>query len=244
MASLVEVLADRKLKNTAKTMAVLAYLGGTATVPGIINAGVEHGARAIRTWNPGSLLSKAGARVTRLPTGWQLLPAGEAYLAKQGVTLANTEAAAKAPQSDKLPQPHRVTLCHGRSRIWRDLKEFLRDHYQVDVQEFNSRTVIGASTKERLLELLSSTDTAFVLLTAEDELRDGQMHPRLNVAHEAGLFQGRLGFDAAALLLEHGCSEFSNISGVGQMRFSAGDVLSATEVLRQYLKSRGVKERP
>jgi hypothetical protein len=35
--------------------------------------------------------------------------------------------------------------------------------------------------------------------------------------HEVGLFQGRLGFEKAIVLLEDGCEEFSNIKGLVQM---------------------------
>ena len=53
---------------------------------------------------------------------------------------------------------------------------------------------------------------AFLVLTAEDEQTDGTLHARENVIHEAGLFQGRLGFEKAIILLEEGCQEFSRHS--------------------------------
>jgi predicted nucleotide-binding protein len=34
------------------------------------------------------------------------------------------------------------------------------------------------------------------------------------VIHEAGLFQGKLGFARAIVLLEQDCNEFSNIAGL------------------------------
>jgi predicted nucleotide-binding protein len=42
-----------------------------------------------------------------------------------------------------------------------------------------------------------------------------EMTARLNVVHEAGLFQGSLGFKKAIILLEEGCEEFCNIVGLG-----------------------------
>jgi predicted nucleotide-binding protein len=42
----------------------------------------------------------------------------------------------------------------------------------------------------------------------------------MNVVHEAGLFQGRLGFTRAIIMLEEGCEEFSNIEGLGQLRLN------------------------
>ena len=41
----------------------------------------------------------------------------------------------------------------------------------------------------------------------------------MNVVHEAGLFQGRLGFTRAIVLLEEGCAEFSNIQGLQRSDF-------------------------
>jgi predicted nucleotide-binding protein len=39
-----------------------------------------------------------------------------------------------------------------------------------------------------------------------------------------GLFQGRLGFTKAIVLLEEGTEEFSNIHGVQQIRFPRGGI--------------------
>ena len=55
---------------------------------------------------------------------------------------------------------------------------------------------------------------AFLVMTGEDQHGDGTTHARENVIHEAGLFQGRLGFEKAIILLEEGCAEFSNIHGL------------------------------
>ena len=60
---------------------------------------------------------------------------------------------------------------------------------------------------------------AFLVMTGEDQTDSGELHPRLNVVHEVGLFQGRLGFHRAIVLLEEGTSEFSNIHGIEQIRF-------------------------
>lgn len=77
-------------------------------------------------------------------------------------------------------------------------------------------------------------------MTAEDEQSDGRSHARLNVVHEAGLFQGRLGFERAIVLLEEGCEAFSNIDGLGQLRFARGDVGSKFEEIRRVLEREGL----
>ena len=63
-----------------------------------------------------------------------------------------------------------------------------------------------------------------LVMTGEDETIDDNVHPRLNVVHEAGLFQGSLGFSRAIVLLEEGTQEFSNIHGIDQIRFSIGNI--------------------
>ena len=64
----------------------------------------------------------------------------------------------------------------------------------------------------------------------------------MNVVHEAGLFQGRLGFTKAIILLEDGCQGFSNIEGLGQIRFPKGNIQSAFEEIRRVLEREGLIE--
>jgi predicted nucleotide-binding protein len=63
---------------------------------------------------------------------------------------------------------------------------------------------------------------------------------RLNVVHEVGLFQGRLGFRRAIIMLEEGCEQFSNIVGLGQIRFPHNNIEAAFEQVRQVLEREGV----
>jgi predicted nucleotide-binding protein len=84
--------------------------------------------------------------------------------------------------------------------------------------------------------MLASAAFAFLIMTAEDEQRDGTFHARLNVVHEAGLFQGRLGFQKAIILLEDTCEEFSNIHGLGQIRFPKNNISAKFEAIRAVLE--------
>ena len=63
---------------------------------------------------------------------------------------------------------------------------------------------------------------------------------RMNVVHEAGLFQGRLGFTRAVVMLEEGCEQFSNIEGLGQIRFPHGNIAAAFEEVRRVLEREGL----
>ena len=90
--------------------------------------------------------------------------------------------------------------------------------------------------------MLDEAAIAFLVMTAEDEQKDGKIQARMNVIHEAGLFQGRLGFSKAIIVLEEGCEEFTNIQGLGQIRFPKGKIKAAFEEVRQVLEREGLIE--
>ncbi|KRE09997.1 hypothetical protein ASE63_05365 [Bosea sp. Root381] len=129
-----------------------------------------------------------------------------------------------------------VFIGHGRSSAWRELKDFVKDRLSLPYDEFNRVPVAGFTNIARLSEMLDAAAIAFLIMTAEDEMADGAMQARMNVIHEVGLFQGRLGFSRAILLLEEGCSEFSNVQGLGQIRFPRGNISAAFEAVRQVLE--------
>lgn len=133
-----------------------------------------------------------------------------------------------------------VFIGHGRSSIWKDLKDFIKDRLGLSWDEFNRIPIAGITNIARLSQMLDDAGIAFLILTAEDEQADGKIQARMNVIHEAGLFQGRLGFTRAIILLEEGCEEFSNIKGLGQIRFPKGNIKQAFEEIRQVLEREGL----
>ncbi|RJP23513.1 MAG: hypothetical protein C4520_06035 [Candidatus Abyssobacteria bacterium SURF_5] len=133
-----------------------------------------------------------------------------------------------------------VFIGHGRSPVWRELKDFVQDRLHLPWDEFNRIPVAGVTNVARLSELLQSAAMAFLVMTGEDEQADGTMNARMNVIHEAGLFQGRLGFNRAIILLEEGCEGFSNIEGLGQIPFPKGNITAAFEKVREVLEREGL----
>lgn len=137
-------------------------------------------------------------------------------------------------------KPDAIFLGHGRSREWLALQEFLQSRLHLRCVEFNTQSAAGVGTQERLSELLNQACFAFLVMTAEDEQPDGSERARENVVHEAGLFQGRLTFRKAIVVLERGCTEFSNIRGLGQIHFPKGEIQFCFEEVRKVLERENV----
>ncbi len=134
----------------------------------------------------------------------------------------------------------KIFIGHGGSLVWRELKDFIEGTLGLPYEEFNRVSTAGHFTGNRLKEMLDESCMAFLIMTGEDEQADGSLHARENVIHEVGLFQGRLGFERAIVLLEKGCQEFSNIHGLGQIRFPKGNIEAAFEKIRRVLKRESI----
>lgn len=135
-----------------------------------------------------------------------------------------------------------VFIGHGHSPVWRELKDFINERLDLPWDEFNRVPTAGVTHVVRLAQMLDQACIAFLIMTAEDEDAEGKYQARMNVIHEAGLFQGRLGFEKAIVLLEEGCQEFSNIQGLGQIRFQKGNIEAIFEKVRQVLEREGIIE--
>lgn len=124
------------------------------------------------------------------------------------------------------PPPVVVFLGHGRSSDWREIKDHLQDshHYKIEAYEVGARA--GHSIRDVLETMLDRSSFALLVMTGEDENTDGGARARQNVVHEAGLFQGRLGFHRAIAVVENGVEVFSNLDGVQQIRYDPGNVRS------------------
>jgi predicted nucleotide-binding protein len=122
------------------------------------------------------------------------------------------------------PDPITVFIGHGQSPLWRDLKDHLQDKHGFKIEAYEIGARAGHTIRDILEDMLSKSSFALLVMTGEDVTVGGRTLARQNVIHEAGLFQGRLGFSRAIVLLEAGTEEFSNIEGVQQIRFAKGNI--------------------
>ena len=145
---------------------------------------------------------------------------------------AESDARVAAPV-EEAPEPLRGFMGHGRSQQWRVLRDSLADqHGYRGIEVFESGSRAGHGIRDILEGAASRAEFAILVLTGEDLTDDGQLRARQNVIHEAGLFQGRLGYVRAFLVVEEGLEMMSNLDGVQQIRFPAGQIGAAVgEVL-------------
>ena len=157
---------------------------------------------------------------------------------KRGSILAVVQVLAEYEEDCRLPREPTdhdskpvIFIGHGRSQAWRDLKDHLTDKHDYRVEAYEAGARAGHTIRDILESMLESSSFALLVLTKEDATSDGGIRARQNVIHETGLFQGKLGFSRAIVLLEEGTEHFSNISGIEQLRFTKiqetfGDVIA------------------
>lgn len=117
-----------------------------------------------------------------------------------------------------------IFIGHGQSDQWRDLKDHLQDKHDYDVEAYEIGERAGHTIRDILEQMLSKSTFAILVMTGEDKDEQGNLKARDNVIHELGLFQGKLGFSRAVVLLEEGTKEFSNIHGIQQIRYSKNNI--------------------
>lgn len=134
----------------------------------------------------------------------------------------------------------KVFIGHGKSKLWLSIQLFLQDDLELKTLTFESESRTSESIVNILDEFLNESSFAILIMTAEDETSDGKIRARQNVIHEAGLFQGRLGFDKVVILKQDGTEEFSNIAGLQYIPFSNENVEHCFHELRRKLKKTGL----
>lgn len=133
-----------------------------------------------------------------------------------------------------------VFIGHGRTKLWARVKVFLEDDLGLQTVTYESEPRTGHSIVPVLERMLDQATFAVLVFTAEDDTAEGTKRARQNVIHEAGLFQGRLGFGRAVLLVQDGVEAFTNIAGLQYLPFADDKVEQTFYELQRVLKREGV----
>lgn len=246
----IEIIHAGSLTRRDTLLVLLASDPKVAHLPASLKAiGKSAGVKGIGNWNVSDLLGGSKGQAVSNGEGWSITQRGKSRVTELaqgagitiGVGTALTSSSAKDTTGDTVPAPTgHVFIGHGGSPVWKDLREFLEKKLRLPHDEFNRIPTAGMTNVERLEQMLRESVFALIVLTAEDEQKDGKVRARQNVVHEVGLFQGRHGFKRAIVLLEDGCEEFSNIHGLTQIRFPKGKIMAASEEIRDVLKREGI----
>lgn len=133
-----------------------------------------------------------------------------------------------------------IFIGHGRSKLWARLKIFLEDELGLKTITYESESRTGESIVPILDNLLEQATFAILILTAEDKTASGSKRARQNVVHEAGLFQGRLGFKKAVILRQDGLDDFTNVAGLQHIGFSGEQIEQSFYEVQRVLKREGI----
>lgn len=135
--------------------------------------------------------------------------------------------------------PRKVFIGHGRNPEWMKLAEMLKE-WGLTVEEFNEEPVAGVSVTQRLKSMLDQSRFAFLVMTGEDGTGEGRLRARMNVIHEIGLFQGRLGSEYAVVLRDSKAEMFSNLDGINRLEFQPKQLIELRQEIFRLLVRRGV----
>lgn len=133
-----------------------------------------------------------------------------------------------------------VFIGHGRSPLWLDVRRVLREEWGLDIVCFESEPRTSNSIVPILIGMLDRATFAVIVLTAEDITASGEARGRQNVIHEAGLTQGKLGFEKVAILKQEGVEEPSNLAGSQYISFPGSRIEKGYYELQAALKREGL----
>jgi CAP12/Pycsar effector protein, TIR domain len=135
-----------------------------------------------------------------------------------------------------LPREPCVFIGHGRSKLWARVQLFLEKELGLTTTNYESESRVGESFVPILEKMLNQATFAVLILTGEDETQGAQKRARQNVIHEAGLFQGVLGFNRAVVLKQDNLEDFSNIAGLQFISFDGENIEKTFWELQKVLK--------
>lgn len=134
----------------------------------------------------------------------------------------------------------KVFIGHGRSQLWARVDLFLKEELKLQTLTFEGDSRTSESIVNILEEFLNESSFAVLIMTAEDTTSEGTIRARQNVIHEAGLFQGRLGFDKVVILKQSETEYFSNIAGLQYIPFTGENINQCFYELQRKLKKSGM----
>lgn len=117
-----------------------------------------------------------------------------------------------------------IFIGHGRSVLWRDLKDHLHDKHMFEIQAYETDDKSSGYIFENVENMIKKASFAILILTNEDEMADGIFRSRQNVIHELGFSQAKIGRKNTLVVVEESVDWPSNIQGIDHFYFSKGNI--------------------
>jgi predicted nucleotide-binding protein len=141
------------------------------------------------------------------------------------------------PTRPLISAPDAIFISHGRNEaVTLKIRNFLKEQLGKTPILFEEMARPGLTIVENLEVITRQCSRAIILMTKEDEQKDGGLRARQNVIHELGYCQSLYGRDRVVLLMEKGVELPSNISGILYTQFAETSVEMCFEFLRKHLK--------
>lgn len=129
-----------------------------------------------------------------------------------------------------------IFISHGGSHLWKDVARYIEKEFSINTLVLQERPNKGRTVIEKLEDETEDCDFAIIVMTAEDEQKDGGLRARQNVIHEIGFCQGAFGRNKVLVLKQKGLESFSNISGIVYEEFVADNIKSTFSKIQQEIE--------
>lgn len=129
-----------------------------------------------------------------------------------------------------------IFISHGHSDLWKDVERFINKKLECETVILKEQTNRGRTIIEKLEDETVDCHYAIIIMTADDEQKDGAVRARQNVIHEIGFCQGAFGRENVLVLKQKEVEAFTNISGIVYEEFEGVNIKSTFERIRQELE--------
>lgn len=186
----------------------------------------------------GHTYSPVGTMANIIATGKELIRYVDGVLSLY--VSPHTEGATPVAETPA-PTPAKVFIGHGHNELVRHrVKGFVADRCGLEPIILEELPSAGMTVVEKLEKYGRPADYAVLILTGDDLAASSETQARQNVIEEVGWFQGALGRDRTAILVQEGTQIPSNIAGVVYIGFSGDEVQSAFDKLRAEFEEAGL----
>lgn len=122
--------------------------------------------------------------------------------------------AKEEPRNSHPVRKNGIFLSHGRNEsATNKISKFVTESLNQKISVFEEQSKVGLTLMENLEHILLGCSKAIIIMTKEDEQKDGKMRARQNVIHELGFCQEKYGRDNVLALVEEGIELPSNFKG-------------------------------